>query len=491
MADFTAKGYQGFGSFHSDNVEELIRAPADGYVPPPRPVALHFDAAAPPPAFGLPLRQHFLLDWSWTFLNHGAFGSPVRPSVQEARAWADYAERQPLRFIDRELFPHMCASIRAVAALVRAPPTSIALVPNATYALTSVIRSVCSRLPPGSCAFMLDIGYGSVKKMCLVALEGRDGVRVEVGAVAFPLSTPEALVAQVVAMLPGDVGLVILDHVTSNSGLVLPVELLVPAIRAARPAALLLIDGAHGLGAFDLNLEALGADFYVANAHKWLCSSRGLGLLYASPVHVASGMLRGAAISHGSGGGFTSEFIWDGARDYSPALALPGLLEWWAWAGGLPAGRAYCRDLLASSVALLVREWGSSTQSPMTFYSHMACVQLPPACLPPGAATLRVGGGDGAASDSYAYACTSTHGKMLQDALHYGFKVECPVKTLRGPQEDAKDMRSYVRISVNVYNTLADYEALAQAVLRIRWARGGEGEVKLHALPEGQDSLTP
>jgi hypothetical protein len=94
----------------------------------------------------------------------------------------------------------------------------------------------------------------------------------------------------------------------------------------------------------------------------------------------------------------------------------------------------------------------------------MACVQLPPSCLPPGAVSS---GGDGS---GLVYKCTSTHGKMLQDSLHYGFRIECPVKTLPGP---CGNPRSYVRISAMVYNTLEDYKRLADCVGKISWTDEG------------------
>ena len=92
--------------------------------------------------------------------------------------------------------------------------------------------------------------------------------------------------------------------------------------------------------------------------------------------------------------------------------------------------------------------------------SQSHSVELPASCLPPGAVSA-----DGAVR------CTSTHGKMLQEALHFGFRVEAPVKVL--------DSRCFVRISAMVYNDRADFEALAAAVLRIRWRAGADGSVEL------------
>jgi isopenicillin-N epimerase len=484
-----AKGYQAFGSFHSDNPEDMIRVPDDAYVPPPRPVECADlvsppspDAAGPPP-YGRSalLSSAFFLDKSWTFVNHGAFGAACRPAMRAAQRWAEYAEEQPLRFIDRELFPLMCHSIRRVARdlLGGVPPCTVALVPNATYALTSAILS-CPPLERGDAVFMLDIGYGSVKKMLTQACEraagGGGGVDLVVGSVSFPVAGKEDLARKAVAAVPPNCRLAVVDHITSNTGILMPVEDIVSGIRARAPRAVVIVDGAHGLASQDLapllslpDGDPRKPDIYISNAHKWLCSPKGLAVMYASPAVAAR--VRAAVISHGWGSGFTSEFMWDGARDYSAAVSLPTLLDWWeVRAGGLAAARAYCRQLLRDAVALLLAEFGQGTTThvPAELYSHMACVELPASCLPPGA--IRPDG---------SYACTSVHSKMLQDALHYAFRIECPVKTLPGPT-GAGAPRSYLRISAMVYNDLDDFRTLARAVARIRWSEDGV----LDPLPE-------
>ena len=63
--------------------------------------------------------------------------------------WRVHAERQPLRFIDRELFPHMVKSLKMLAAHMDCDPKDLALVPNATLSLNAIFQSVqLSRLAP-------------------------------------------------------------------------------------------------------------------------------------------------------------------------------------------------------------------------------------------------------------------------------------------------------------------------------------------------------
>lgn len=448
----TLKGYQGFGSFHSDNVEDLVAIPAALYVPPQRlPIESSlFDTSASPPEFGSAMRGQFFIDPEWTFVNHGAFGAVCRIAMQASRAWADHAERQPLRYIDRELLPLQVAAIRSAASLVNCDPRNLAIIPNATYGLNVAIAA--SGLKSGDVVYTLDICYGSVKKMLTAACEAA-GATLVIHPLAMPLRSQDDIFAQVEASMPPKTALALFDHVASNAGLVLPLERLVPLAHAR--GAKVIVDGAHGLQSHALDVTALGAEWYTSNCHKWLCSSKGVAVLYAADSVRAS--TRPRVISHGYGEGFSSDFIWDGTRDYSGVVALPTLLRWWEWVGHERA-RQYCRGLLQDAVSLLTGAWGTGTHAPMDCYSHMACVELPVSVLPPGA--VRDDGAGGVTRTA-----TSTHGKAVQDALHYHFSIECPVKTLGS--------RLYLRISAAIYNTLDDYQRIVDAVARFKWTEEG------------------
>lgn len=91
-------GYQGFGSFHSDNVQHLLHA--TNYVAPQLPFEVpSLNPSASPHA---PMRSHFLLDLAhWTFINHGAFGAPFAHAQAIADLWRHHTETQPLRLMDR------------------------------------------------------------------------------------------------------------------------------------------------------------------------------------------------------------------------------------------------------------------------------------------------------------------------------------------------------------------------------------------------------
>ena len=463
---FQPKGYQGFGSFHSDNVEELIRIPKEKYTPPPPPVdcadllipLVSSSSSSSSVVFGKSLLSQFFIDPSWTFINHGAFGGACKVAMKASQRWAEYAEMQPLRFIDRELFPLICYSIRRIAEWLNISPLQVVLIPNATYGLTSIIESF--PLTNEDSVYMLDIGYGSVKKMLTLACQ-KSKATLHVGTIQFPTDRT-SLINQVINNIPLNCKLAVIDHITSNTGILMPIDEIIKGIRQRVPLCRILIDGAHGLATLSLNLSSeldTTPDYYISNCHKWLCSTKGLGIMVTRTPEIAASV-RAAVISHGYGSGYTSEFIWDGCRDYSMAVALPTLLDWWTTCIPIDLARNYCRNLLVEAVTYLTTAWKTNTHVPLDCYSHMACVQLPYTCLPPGAVNIN------AEDNTVEYHCTSTHGKMLQDALHYGYQIECPIKTLPGPTGTP---RSYVRISAMVYNSIVDYQRLNEAVQKFRW----------------------
>jgi selenocysteine lyase/cysteine desulfurase len=479
-----ATGYQSIGSFHSQDVEELVRLPLSAYGAPPLPfasaafgdAALH---AAAHTTFGADFRRHYLVDFeAWTFVNHGAFGATLRPAFDLAAEWRRYAEAQPLRYFDRDLLPHLAHAVRASAEFVRCAPAELVLCANATAGLNAAVRGAArSAAAAGGTAsgsgarsgrrrvVLFDTAYGAVKTLAKrVCDESSCSFTLALAAspslVLSDAAEPDAAWARAwsdalrAALDDADAAgegaaIVVVDHVTSNTALALPLVRL--AALCAERGVLLVVDGAHGALCEPLDVRSLldaGVFAYVTNTHKWLSAPKSAALLCVAEQHHAH--VTPAVLSHGANDGFLSSFVWDGARDYCAALTLSGVYSFWN-AVGLERARAHC-DALATEAAIeLARAWrvGGATsdaewvaappQPPLTAH----CMRLIP--LP-----RDIGGGGGR---------TSADAKAVQDALHEQHRIEAPVKCIGG------DL--HVRISAHVYNELADYERLAAAVTTI------------------------
>jgi len=431
------RGYKGFGSFHSENVKDLL---ASAIVPSGADeiVGKRVNLTE----FGEPAREAFLIDFEqWTFLNHGAFGGACKVAMNARDAYSHYMERNSLRFIDRELFPLVIHSIKRMAALVHGDPARLVFCPNATTAINAVVQRSIKK---GDVVFCLDIAYGSVKTLLKEQCQ-------QVGASLHlqPLDTKnltskQDIINQVKLAMPSDCTFAVFDHVASNTAIVMPIRELIQHAHAL--GAKVLIDGAHGLGSLDLYLDELGAEWYASNCHKWLSSTKGVGILYVQPAVVEQ--TRPLIVSHGWNNGFTEEWIWDGTRDYAGQVAMPLVLDWWeSVPGGLAGARNYCQTLLLRATRYLTCFWGTQTHVDASLYSHMACVEIPQHAWP-----------------FPQQAANSEQAKIIQDTLHYIFKIECPVKVLDGSL--------CFRISAQIYNTMSDYEKLAEAVNKLKWQDG-------------------
>ena len=391
-----------------------------------------------PEAFGRALRAQWALDPGITYLNHGTVGAPPRQVLDRQREIQLEIERQPARFLLRELSeaaaggpraepPRMRVAAGHVAAVLGARGEDLAFVDNATTGVNAVLRAVA--LGPGDEILITDLGYGSVALASGFVARER-GASVKVAATPDPGSPPEAFVDAIAAALTPSTRLAIVDHVASDTALVLPVGEV--ASRCRRAGVPLLVDGAHAPGALALDLPTIGADWYVGNLHKWAWAPRSSGILWAAPGRAAN--LHPPVISWGLGRHWTAEFDWVGTRDPSPHLSAPFALELMrAW--GLEAIRRWNHELAWRGAHALAERWGTRFPAPRSMVGSMASVPLPERF--------------GAAPEQAA---------ALRDALLAEDRIEVQVFPRRG--------RLWIRVAAQVYNDDADFERLAEAVAR-------------------------
>ena len=209
------------------------------------------------------LRNQFLLDPEVVFLNHGSFGACPRPVFAAYQQWQHELERQPVRFLGREL-GGLLAEVRGrLGEYLHVPAGELVLIPNATYGVNVVARSLA--LGPGDEVLTTDHEYGACDKTWEFIC-GKTGADYVHQPIPLPAESAEAILEQFWAGVTPRTRLIFLSHITSPTALCLPVEAICQRARAA--GILTLIDGAHALGQVPLDLIALGADFYTGNLHK-------------------------------------------------------------------------------------------------------------------------------------------------------------------------------------------------------------------------------
>jgi isopenicillin-N epimerase len=252
------------------------------------------------------LKELFLLDPEVTFLNHGSFGGTPRAVLERYQGWQRELEREPVDFIARRL-PGLLADARAeLASYVGAQPDDLTFVPNATTGVNLAARAL--RLEPGDEVLSTNLEYGA----CVLTWRRHS---------TFVESPLEELFDHVTERTRA----LYVSHITSETGLLLPVEELVA--RGRELGLVTIVDGAHAPGHVDLDLDALGADFYTGNCHKWLCSPKGAGFLHARPEW--QDRVGGAIVSWGDEepSTFLSRTERQATRDPAAYLAVPAAIE--------------------------------------------------------------------------------------------------------------------------------------------------------------------
>jgi isopenicillin-N epimerase len=184
-------------------------------------------------------------------------------------------------------------------------------------------------------------------------------------------------------------------------------------------------------------MQAMGADFYTGNCHKWMCSPKGAGFLYVRREHQS--MIEPLVVSWGwsgqnhekLGSSFLDNYAWQGTQDFSAYLSVPAAIEFqkkYDW----DKVRVTCHVLLKDCLNKLNELTGlEPVYTSDSFYHQLAITPLPKI------ADLTV----------------------LKNKLYADYRIEMPLTEYKGQQ--------FARISVQGYNTAEDLDALVSALAKL------------------------
>ena len=394
-------------------------------------------------AFGHAMREQWLLDPDYTYLNHGTVGAPPRRVLLKQQALRDEMERQPARFVLRELTGDAPApwrsesrlreAAREVAGFLGARPDDLVFVPNVTTGLNAVLQSI--PLAAGDEIVITDLAYGAITLAAGFVARAK-GAALRIVEMPHPVGGGDrvdagAMVEAILSAVTPLTRLVVIDHITAQTALIMPVASIVRECHARDVPV--LVDGAHAPGSIALDIPSLGADWYAANLHKWAHAPRACGILWAAPGR--QDLLHQPVVSWGLGQGFHGEFESTATADPTSYLAAPeGILMLREW--NFPAVLDYMHTMAWEAAALLTGRWGTTLAVPREMVGAMVTVPLP-----------------------VAAGSTTEQATRLRLALLVEDRIEVHVHAWRG--------RLWVRVSMQIYNQLSDVERLADAVLRL------------------------
>ena len=385
---------------------------------------------------------HWLLDPAVVFLNHGSFGACPQRVLEFQSEWRERMERQPLQFLVRELEAHLDSAREALAQFVGADAANLVFVPNATTGVNTVLRSL--EFKPGDELLVTNQEYNACRNVLDFVAE-RSGARVVVANIPFPFHNADDLIAPVLNCVTPRTRLALLDHVTSQTGIVQPIARLVSELNQRGVDT--LVDGAHAPGMVPLNLNQLGAAYYTGNCHKWLCAPKGAALLHVRRDKQKS--IRPLTISHGANSTrkdrtrFLLEFNWPGTWDPTAALSVPEAIRFVGslLPGGWPEIMARNRALALAGRKILGAALPAGESCPAEFIGSLAAIPLPDAPV-------------------NALPQLPFNEYPLQDALRLQHRIEVPIISWPAPP------KRWLRISAQLYNSLPQYELLAQALIQ-------------------------
>jgi isopenicillin-N epimerase len=380
------------------------------------------------------------LDPGIVFLNHGSFGACPAEILRHQAALRAEMEAEPVRFLSRELEGRLDAARATLGAFVGADPEDLAFVTNATGGVNAVLRSLA--FSAGDELLTTDHAYNACRN-ALDFVAGRAGARVVVAEIPFPLTSADDVVNAVMARVTPRTRLALLDHVTSPTALILPIEPLIAAL-AARGVEI-LVDGAHAPGMVPLDLRTLGATYYSGNCHKWLCAPKGSAFLWVRRDRQSD--VRPLTISHGATvvrpdrSRFRVEFDWTGTSDPTAWLTVARSIDYLGslLPGGWPALMARNHALALEARRLLCAAVGTALPCPDAMVGSLASIVLP----------------DGPTRD-----IAWRRPDPIQQRLWDDWAIEVPVISWPAPP------RRLVRVSAQLYNTRAHFARLAEALGR-------------------------
>lgn len=382
----------------------------------------------PPSPLRLNLRAQFMIDPALALLNHGSFGAVPRPVFDEHTRWRTEIENDPVEILARRSRQLIEGAKSAIGTWLGMNPPDFGFVTNATEGINCVLRSLS--FGPGDELLTTNHVYNAVRQ-AMKYVANRAGAAYREIEIPVPVESPETIERAIAETITPRTRLLVVDHVTSPTALVFPIERIIAACE--KRGVDVLVDGAHAPGMLDLNVGGLDAAYYAGNLHKWACAPKGCAFIWVRPDRQSE--IHPTVISHNLGQGLATEFVWQGTRDFAAWFAIPSAIQFMA--------DLDCKKVLSHNHAMAVwvnqmlcARWQTSSISPIdgSMLGSMATIPLPPPLE----------------------AITDEEISALQSRMHDRHKIEVPIFRWMG--------KVYARPCCQIYNSPQDYHRLAEAI---------------------------
>ncbi|HYP27642.1 MAG TPA: aminotransferase class V-fold PLP-dependent enzyme [Blastocatellia bacterium] len=261
-------GSAAVASFHERGLERILAASRAMNDTPPDQVARDED-------FWREIQQAFTVDRSIINLNNGGV-SPSPRVVQDAmRRYLEYSNEAPAHTMWRVLEPQIESVRRRLAAAFGCDPEEMAITRNASESLETCIFGL--DLKPGDEVLTTTHDYPRMLTSWQQR-ERRDGIKLKM--ISFPIPPPsmDDLYERFERAITPRTKVILVCHITNLTGQIFPVKRI---CRMGRERGIeVIVDGAHAFAHFPFRHSDLDCDYYGTSLHKWLLAPHGTGFLY-------------------------------------------------------------------------------------------------------------------------------------------------------------------------------------------------------------------
>lgn len=376
------------------------------------------------------MKSEFLLDKSITFLNHGSFGSCPKPVFEEFQRFQLELETEPVDFIQKKLPVYLKEAKKPLAKFIGCNAEDFFFTPNPTFAINTVMRSL--KLQPGDEILTTNHEYGAMDRTWNFYCK-KSGAKYIRQEISLPVVSKEQIIEEFWKGYSKNTKIVFLNQMSSSTALIFPVKEI--CNKAQELGLITIIDGAHVPGHINLNIQELNPDFYTGTLHKWMLAPKGSSFLYVKkefqsdidPLVVSWGYESLAP----SDSQFLDYHEYQGTNDHSAFLCTPKVISFLEENNWKEKSKL-CRKIVLENYQRFCDLVNTQPICPITeeFLGQMASIPV------------------------------RTEKPMeLKELLYSKYKIQIPVMPLNG--------ETYIRYSINVYNSVEDLDVLYQAITDI------------------------
>lgn len=377
------------------------------------------------------LKQYFLLRDDVTFLNFGSFGACPKPVFEAYQNFQLELEQEPVQFITVNGLKYLETAREALSKYLHCGKDDLVYVTNPSYAVNAIAKSF--DLQPGDEILATDIEYGACDKTWEYYCK-KAGAKYIRQHIPLPIQSKEEFIAAFFKGLTSKTKLVFISHITSSTGLRLPVDEICTI--AKEKGIMTFVDGAHSPGQIPLNLKNSPFDFYTGACHKWMMTPKGSSFLYVKKEYQE--MIDPLVVSWGynalfpSGSQFLDYHQMNGTRDYTAFLTIPKAIEFmkdhnWEQVA------TECRQLVQNNAAAFCKLLGAAPLAPVT---------------------------DDFILQLYSAEIKTTEPEKLHRHFFDQYKIEIPVMR--------HGDKVYLRYSINAFNNQQNLDKLFAAIQEIK-----------------------